>query len=63
VRIFEPSGRIVATLANEAQASASVREFRVGSAGSGRVAPASGVYFYRIEAEEGTLTGRFVVIK
>lgn len=63
IMLFDVSGRLVKTLADEKDAGAGVHRVRLTSSAGARRTLASGVYFYRVEAEEGVLSGRMVVAK
>jgi len=62
VRLFDLSGRLVRTLLDEPSVDAGehVVSLRARSTGEGSLA--SGVYFYKVEATEGTKSGRIVVL-
>ncbi len=62
VRLLDVQGRLVQTI-HDAPLDAGYHDLRIGSAdGSGRRL-ASGIYFYSIEAPEGSERGRVVVLK
>jgi hypothetical protein len=58
VRVYDPTGRMVRSLIDETNLPAGSHDVRVGDRKL-----SSGVYFYRIDAAEGTAAGRFVVLK
>jgi hypothetical protein len=63
VRIFNASGRFVRTLVQEASLEPGRHTVRFdGNDGDARRL-ASGIYFYRIEADRRTKTGRFTILK
>ena len=63
VAMFDVRGRLLRTLLARSFLAAGTHEIRIdGRDPSGRPLP-SGVYFYRIETPERTLTGRFSIIK
>jgi parallel beta-helix repeat protein len=63
VTLFDVQGRRVRDVARETNASAGAHRYDVdGRAGDGG-GLAAGVYFYRIEALEGSSSGRFVVLR
>jgi hypothetical protein len=48
----------------EAEAApAGIREFSLASPSASGEALPSGIYFYRVTSSEGTLTGRFVLLR
>ena len=62
VRVFNQTGRLVRTL-HEGALSEGRHEMRIdGLDESGRQL-ATGIYFYRVELAEGTITGRFAILK
>ncbi|MGE5178110.1 MAG: Ig-like domain-containing protein [Bacteroidota bacterium] len=63
VRLFDVTGRMVRELLPRTYLDAGDHELRIGAEdGAGRKL-ASGVYFYRIEAAEGSTLGRIAVVK
>ena len=60
VRMFDIAGRVQHVLVDEVQAAAGERTVALRS-GRGRIEP--GVYFYRVEAGEGMLKGRVVILE
>jgi len=60
--VFTPEGKRVATLVNRSLPAGRHRVFWNGSDDSGR-AVASGVYFYRLEADGRTLSGKMVLVR
>lgn len=62
-RLFDVRGREVATLFDEAMLPAGRHAFAFGSRGSSREKLPAGVYFFRVDAPEGTRNGRLVVIE
>ncbi len=63
VRIFDPGGRLVATLMDAPDLAAGTHQVRIGGGALPGRALSSGVYFYRLETPGGTTSGRFVVLK
>jgi hypothetical protein len=61
VRLFDVSGREVSRMMDEADAPAGERSLAIGARGGARLGP--GIYWYRIEAREGTLTGRVALLE
>jgi hypothetical protein len=60
VRLYDMQGRMVRTLLDQAELPAGRHSFRIEpKSGADRLSP--GMYFYRIEAAEGRLGGKFVV--
>ena len=63
VRLFDVSGRMVRELLPRAPLAAGEHQLSIrGEDASGRKL-ASGVYFYRVEAQEGVSIGRLAVVK
>jgi hypothetical protein len=63
VRLFDARGRLVRTLVDEPMAAAGARTVLMSGA-DGRGRPLStGVYYYRIETDRGTATGRVTLLK
>jgi hypothetical protein len=62
VRVYGPTGRLVRTLIDEPNLSPGSHAVRLEGLRTGEELP-SGVYFYRIEASEGTASGRFAVVR
>ncbi len=60
VQLFDVTGREVARLMDEQSAAPAQRSFVIGSHETRRMKP--GIYYYRIEAGEGTLRGRFTIL-
>jgi hypothetical protein len=63
VRLFDLQGRLVRTLADRQYQSAGYHDVRVDGRDEQGAQLPSGVYFYRIEAEEGIAKGRFVIAR
>jgi hypothetical protein len=63
VRIFDVRGRLARTLVEAEAAPAGIREFSLASPSASGEALPSGIYFYRVTSSEGTLTGRFVLLR
>jgi hypothetical protein len=63
VRLFDVSGRLVRTLADERASPVGRHTFRTSSVETAGGGLASGIYFYTVEAGEGRLYGRMVVLK
>ncbi len=62
LRIFDAAGRLVRTLVDERRPAGKHGELWDGRDGAGR-GVASGVYFYRLETERGTLTRKLVLAR
>jgi PKD repeat protein len=62
VRVFDVSGRLARVLLDERSLPAGYHDIEIGGDAPGRRL-SSGVYFYRIETQEGEASGRFVVLK
>ena len=63
VTMFDLQGRLVRTLMETRHLPAGEHEVRIDGAGErGGVLP-SGVYFYRVDSPDGTITGRFAILK
>jgi hypothetical protein len=63
VRVYDVAGHLVRTLIDESSLPPGNHDVRFeGRRVDGRVLP-TGAYFYRIEAAEGTATGRFAVLR
>jgi len=63
VRLFDLGGRLVRTLLEEERAAAGQHTVRIDGRGSSGGRLASGIYFYRIEASEGSSEGRFAILR
>jgi PKD repeat protein len=63
VSIFDLQGRLVRTLEPGAYLEAGYHDFQLDGRNEQGERLSSGVYFYRVEAVEGTETGRFVIAK
>ena len=63
IRIFDLQGRLVRELASGASAPAGSRTFELHTASAGRTGLASGLYLYKVEASEGTRTGRIILVR
>ena len=61
--VFDLQGRLVRVLVDETTSGPRKYRLRVGGAGGGGEALASGVYFYRVATAEGMQLGRFAVLK
>jgi len=61
--IFDVSGRTVRVLLDEPSLPAGYHALRIDGRGEARERLGSGVYFYRVESEEGTATGRFAILR
>jgi hypothetical protein len=59
VRVYDTAGRLARRLIDESNLPPGSHEVRMGDTRE----LSSGTYFYRIEAAEGTVTGRFVVLR
>ncbi len=63
VSVFDPGGRLVRTLRNEAVSPAGYHEMTFDGRGEKGERLGSGIYFYRVETPDGLIKGRFVVLK
>jgi PKD repeat protein len=63
VRLYDASGRLVKTLLDESYLSAGIHDVRVGAHSESGARLSSGIYFYHVEAAEGSLTGRAVIVQ
>ena len=63
VRLFDLRGRLVRTLLEEERAAAGQHTVRIDGLGASGARLASGVYFYRVEALEGSSEGRFAILR
>jgi PKD repeat protein len=63
VRLFDASGRLVRELLPSSYRDAGQHEVAIHSGDASGRRLASGVYFYRVEAREGTSIGRIAVVK
>jgi hypothetical protein len=63
VSIFDPGGRLVRTLRNEAVSPAGYHEMTFDGRGAKGERLGSGIYFYRVETPDGPIKGRFVILK
>ena len=63
VRLFDASGRLVKTLLDEPNLSAGIHDVRIGARSDSGARLSSGIYFYHVEAAEGALTGRAVIVQ
>lgn len=63
VDLFDMSGRSVRVLYQEPLVAAGKHEVSIEGVGRQREKLASGIYFYRIVAKEGTTSGHFVIMK
>jgi PKD repeat protein len=63
ISIYNLQGRLVRSLKRGEQFGAGYHDLRVDARGDHGESLPSGVYFYRVEAGEGTETGRFVIAK
>jgi hypothetical protein len=63
VRLYDLSGRLVRTLADEASAGPGSHEMWIDGRSDNGSRLSSGVYFYRIDAADGQSTGRFAILK
>lgn len=62
VRLYNIRGQLVRTLMNESSVPAGFHDIPIGRTAAGGTLP-SGVYVYRIDALEGTSTGRVVLLR
>jgi hypothetical protein len=63
VRLFDLSGRLVRTIWDRRVATAGEQEVRIDGRDAGGRTMATGVYFFRIEADGPATSGRFTVLK
>lgn len=63
VKLYDLSGRLVRTLADEPSTSAGYHDVRVDGRGEKGERLASGVYFFRIESADGVSAGRLSIMK
>jgi hypothetical protein len=63
VRLFDLSGRLIRTIWDRQTATAGVQEVAIDGRDAGGRTMATGVYFFRIEAEGRSASGRFTVLK
>ena len=63
VQLLDLAGRRVRQLSNQADAPAGWHRLAIDGRGDGGSQLKAGVYFYRIRAGEGTVTGRFVILR
>jgi hypothetical protein len=63
VSLFDLSGRLVRRVWEAAGLEAGLHRVRLEAKDAARRPLASGVYFYRIEAAEGTASGRVMVLR
>lgn len=63
VRVYDIGGRMIRELANESSAPAGEHLIRIDGRAGGTVPMPSGIYLYRIETAEETVTGRFAILK
>jgi hypothetical protein len=63
ISLFDLSGRLVRSISEPAPSGSRLHQVRLdGLAGGGR-ALGSGIYFYRVEAPDGTAEGRFILLR
>jgi flagellar hook assembly protein FlgD len=63
VALFDDQGRLVRTLVDRTSLSAGEHSARIDGRGEREEALPSGAYFYRVRAPDGTITGRFSILK
>jgi PKD repeat protein len=63
VSLFNAAGQLVRTLLNAAAQPAGYHDIAVDRRSGEGATLASGLYFYRVEAAEGSIMGRFVILK
>jgi len=63
VKIFDVQGRQVRVLADRVLLPPGEHQVRIDGVADGAVPFSSGLYFYRVETEEGTATGRIVIVR
>ena len=63
IRVFDPQGRLVTVLVEARWFDAGSHEVRIDGRGEGGRPYSSGAYFYRVDSPDGTMTGRFAILK
>jgi len=63
VKMFDPRGRLIRTLMESRFLAPGIHEVKIDGRGERGRPLASGVYFYRVEAANGAMTGRFAILK
>ncbi len=63
IQIFDLGGRVVRTLADQAEAAAGDYELRLDGRTDDGSPLGPGMYFYRVQALEGTARGRFLLVR
>jgi len=63
IRMFDLSGRLVRTMLDRPLVPAGDHQVVIDGRGASGEMLASGIYFYQVEALEGTLRGRFTILK
>jgi len=63
IRMFDLNGRLVRTLMDRPVVAAGDHQVIIDGRGGNGEMLGSGIYFYQIEALEGTLRGRFTILK
>jgi hypothetical protein len=63
LQFFDPQGRLVRTVFRESRVEPGYHDVPIDGRDDRGVSLASGVYYYRIHATEGTTTGRFTVLR
>jgi len=63
VGLYDVTGRRVRELADESMAVAGIHRFSIDGKGQSGEMLASGLYFYRIDAEEGVVSGRLIIAR
>lgn len=63
VRLYDPTGRFVRSLEETSNGAAGYHDVRIDGRDAAGRRLATGVYFYRAETPDGTLSGRFTILK
>ena len=63
MRLYDAAGRFVRTLEATSNGAAGYHDIRIDGRDAGGRRLATGVYFYRAEPPDGTLSGRFTILK
>jgi len=63
VSLFNAAGQLVRTLPDAANQPAGYHDIAMDRRSGEGTTLGSGLYFYRVETAEGSITGRFVILK
>lgn len=63
IRIFDLHGRVVRTLLERSMLPAGSHDVEIDGRGRNGQTLASGLYFYEVQADEGTVHGRMTILK